>query len=70
MHSVGVDLTMCQWMAIVAVALVPLTWMGSPKDFWSLKALNPAKPNILSSYQRYHYLTKDTHVLSKISISY
>jgi hypothetical protein len=34
MHSLGVDLTLCQWMAIVALSLIPLTWLGTPKDFW------------------------------------
>lgn len=24
----------CAWMAIVAAFLIPLTWMGTPKDFW------------------------------------
>jgi len=28
--------TNCQWMAIVAAILIPLTWMGSPKDFWPI----------------------------------
>jgi hypothetical protein len=40
MHSLGVDLTLCQWMAIVAVSLIPLTWLGTPKDFWSVKVIN------------------------------
>jgi hypothetical protein len=40
MHSLGVDLTLCQWMAIVAVSLIPLTWLGTPKDFWSVKIEN------------------------------
>ena len=34
MGAVGVDFTLCLWMLIVALALTPLTWMGSPKDFW------------------------------------
>lgn len=28
----GIDL--CMWMVIVALFLTPLTWMGTPKDFW------------------------------------
>lgn len=24
----------CAWMVIVTVPLIPLTWMGTPKDFW------------------------------------
>jgi hypothetical protein len=34
MHTIGLDLTLCEWMAIVAVTLIPLTWLGTPKDFW------------------------------------
>jgi len=26
----------CLWMVIVAVSLTPLTWLGSPKDFWPI----------------------------------
>jgi len=25
---------LCTWMVLVAVGLTPLTWMGTPKDFW------------------------------------
>ena len=24
----------CAWMAIVAAIIIPITWMGTPKDFW------------------------------------
>lgn len=24
----------CVWIVIVAAVLVPLTWLGTPKDFW------------------------------------
>jgi len=27
-------LGLCAWMVIVAAFLIPLTWLGSPKDFW------------------------------------
>ena len=30
----GVHLSLCVWMLVVAVILIPLTWMGTPKDFW------------------------------------
>ena len=30
----GVNLSPCLWMVIVAVILLPLSWFGSPKDFW------------------------------------
>merc|ERR1719499_1364807 len=36
MAGVGVHLTLCTWMVIVAAALTPLTWMGTPKDFWPI----------------------------------
>eukprot|EP00090_Calanus_glacialis_P011434 TRINITY_DN19839_c0_g1_i1.p1 TRINITY_DN19839_c0_g1~~TRINITY_DN19839_c0_g1_i1.p1 ORF type:complete len:480 (-),score=75.15 TRINITY_DN19839_c0_g1_i1:74-1303(-) len=34
--SVGFSLSLCVWMVIVAVCLMPLTWMGTPKDFWPI----------------------------------
>ena len=24
----------CVWMVIVAALLIPITWLGTPKDFW------------------------------------
>ena len=30
----GFDLSLCLWMVIVAASLTPLTWLGTPKDFW------------------------------------
>ena len=30
------DLSFCYWLIIVSVILAPLTWLGSPKDFWSV----------------------------------
>ena len=27
-------LSLCEWLALVALFLIPLTWLGSPKDFW------------------------------------
>ena len=30
----GVKLSLCLWMVLVAALLIPLTWMGTPKDFW------------------------------------
>ena len=29
-----VNLSLCLWMVLVAALLIPLTWMGTPKDFW------------------------------------
>ena len=26
----------CSWMPIVAAGLIPLTWLGTPKDFWQI----------------------------------
>ena len=34
MLGLGLDLTLCIWMIIVTACLTPLTWMGTPKDFW------------------------------------
>lgn len=32
--TVGFDLSICKWMVIVAAVMLPLTWFGTPKDFW------------------------------------
>ena len=32
--QVSVNMGLCNWMVIVAACLTPLTWLGSPKDFW------------------------------------
>ena len=34
--AAGLHLTLCSWMVIVATGLTPLTWMGTPKDFWGI----------------------------------
>ena len=34
--AAGFQLSLCVWMVIVAVGLTPLTWMGTPKDFWPI----------------------------------
>jgi len=34
--AAGLHLSLCVWMVIVAAALTPLTWMGTPKDFWPI----------------------------------
>ena len=31
-----IQLSLCQWMVVVAVILIPLTWAGTPKDFWPI----------------------------------
>ena len=36
MAGAGLHLDLCTWMVIVAAALTPLTWMGTPKDFWPI----------------------------------
>jgi len=35
-ESVNVEMSLCVWMLIVAGILTPLTWLGSPKDFWPI----------------------------------
>ena len=35
-QAAGFDLSLCVWMVIVAGGLTPLTWMGTPKDFWPI----------------------------------
>ena len=34
--AAGLELSLCLWMVIVAACLTPLTWMGTPKDFWPI----------------------------------
>ena len=29
-------MSICEWMPIVAIILIPLTWLGTPKDFWQI----------------------------------
>ena len=36
LSSAGLELSLCIWMVIVAACLTPLTWMGTPKDFWPI----------------------------------
>jgi len=36
MSAAGVHLSLCVWMLIVAAVLTPLTWLGTPKDFWQM----------------------------------
>ena len=36
LEAAGLHLSLCVWMVIVAVILIPLTWMGTPKDFWGI----------------------------------
>ena len=35
-QSCGVQLSLCVWMVIVAALVTPLTWLGTPKDFWGI----------------------------------
>jgi len=34
--NAGLKLHLCEWMVIVALILIPLTWAGTPKDFWPI----------------------------------
>jgi len=34
--NAGLSLHLCQWMVITAICLIPLTWAGTPKDFWPI----------------------------------
>merc|ERR1712080_659968 len=34
--NAGLSLSLCVWMVIVAAVLTPLTWAGTPKDFWPI----------------------------------
>ena len=36
MATAGVHLTTCMWMVVSAAILTPLTWFGTPKDFWPI----------------------------------
>jgi vesicular inhibitory amino acid transporter len=36
MAAVNVHLTICMWMVVTATILTPLTWFGTPKDFWPI----------------------------------
>ncbi len=32
----GVDISFCYWLLVVTAVLLPLSWLGTPKDFWSV----------------------------------
>ncbi|CAG5136187.1 unnamed protein product, partial [Candidula unifasciata] len=34
--SAGKDISFCYWLIIVAGALLPISWLGTPKDFWPI----------------------------------
>merc|ERR1739838_973393 len=34
--AAGYSMSLCVWMVIVAAMLTPMTWMGTPKDFWPI----------------------------------
>ncbi|CAL4068119.1 unnamed protein product, partial [Meganyctiphanes norvegica] len=34
LNSMVTDLSQCEWLLIVGAVLAPLTWFGTPKDFW------------------------------------
>lgn len=41
-HSIAdplIELTACEWTLIIGGILTPLTWMGTPKDFWPASIL-------------------------------
>lgn len=32
--DVGHDISFCYWLLLIAAILLPVTWLGTPKDFW------------------------------------
>ncbi|XP_064594698.1 uncharacterized protein LOC135461499 [Liolophura sinensis] len=32
--DVGHDISFCYWLLLIATILLPVTWLGTPKDFW------------------------------------
>ena len=34
LQDTSINLSACIWLVIIAGALVPVTWLGTPKDFW------------------------------------
>ncbi|XP_071792147.1 uncharacterized protein [Asterias amurensis] len=37
--QVGVSVSFCVWVPIIAAILCPFTWLGTPKDFWPIAAI-------------------------------
>ena len=35
-HNITKHITFCDWILIIALLLLPLSWLGSPADFWPL----------------------------------
>lgn len=33
-HSAHLQMTSCYWILVVTCVLIPLSWLGTPKDFW------------------------------------
>ena len=36
LHSVGVEVSLCYWLLILCFLLTSLSWLDTPKDFWSV----------------------------------
>ena len=34
LQDTSINLSACVWLVIIAAVLVPVTWLGTPKDFW------------------------------------
>ncbi len=33
-NNFDVDISFCYWLLLIAMVLIPLTWLATPKDFW------------------------------------
>ena len=33
-RALNIDISFCYWCIVLAAVLAPVSWLGSPKDFW------------------------------------
>lgn len=39
LHDILPNFTICSWVILVGFVLIPLSWLGSPKEFWQVSVL-------------------------------
>ena len=56
-HLEGV--TFCQWILIIGVTMIPLSWFGSPADFWPVAIMAMGGTAVASVLVTYAIITSD-----------
>ena len=34
LNGIGVKVSFCYWLLVITAGLIPLSWLGTPKDIW------------------------------------